>query len=75
MTNEVEQRCANCLFWKMLEGHWGVCRGAIGNRRGPLTKYVRPVPEHLETTSEFLCKAFAPSFEALRESHEAVKGA
>jgi hypothetical protein len=58
MKKEVEQCCANCLFWKMLEGNWGVCLGAIGNKRGPFTKYVRPVPEHLETTADFLCRVF-----------------
>ena len=75
--SKVEKCCANCLAWEKLEGQkeqpfWGWCRAARGSKFHALTKYIRPVPEHLETTADFLCKAFAPSFEALREVREAM---
>jgi hypothetical protein len=62
--------CEDCFFWKKLDGQterpfWGLCTATRGNT---LRRYMRPVPEKLETVGPFSCAAFQPSQEAVRKA-------
>ncbi|HWY52890.1 MAG TPA: hypothetical protein VNZ03_00400 [Terriglobales bacterium] len=73
MATEIEECCENCSFWKMPEGQttrpfWGICEQVQGPERGTMRKYIRPVPEKLETVASFRCAVFFPSIEAMKEA-------
>jgi hypothetical protein len=62
--------CENCFFWKKHEGQterpfWGLCIAT--QSPNVLVRYIKPVPEKLETVGPFRCAAFQPSSAAIKE--------
>jgi hypothetical protein len=68
---EIEERCAHCLFWKRSTPHsdTGECMATKlqndgeGGRQSPFLMFIRPIPEKLETRSYFGCTVFQPGRE------------
>jgi hypothetical protein len=71
MATEIKNCCGNCSFWKILEGQterplWGLCGATRSPSGGLLHRYIRPVPEKLETVELFSCPVFMPSQAAMK---------
>ena len=67
---EIERICMYCNLWKQLPDQtelplWGEC---IAAKHGILNKYMRPVPEKLETVAPFGCEAFQIGKRAVAEA-------
>ena len=75
MATGIKDCCGNCSFWKILEGQterplWGLCIATKSPSGGLLHRYIRPVPEKLETVELFYCPVFLLGQNAVKRAAE-----